>query len=274
MGFCRTNLFKRLESGGQAFIQSVERHILRNYVFLHAIERGLPLPIGTQDAGLLDARIFDEDADALDAIPDIFDENDSDDEKKPTEIISLRTEEDFRKRAADIYMEYAQQYRTRFKWLRPNVFIKTLGKDLHNDAGALLKVLQKCGEWNADQDTKLSALANLLIDKHPSEKVIIFNQFADTVRYLEYQLKKRGINKLAGVTGDSPDPTALAWRFSPESNEKRQRISAEDELRVLTATVVLSEGQNLQDCAVVVNYDLPWAIIRLIQRAGRNARFA
>ena len=272
MGFCRTNLFKRLESGGQAFIQSVERHILRNYVFLHAIERGLPLPIGTQDAGLLDARIFDEDADAIDAIPDMFDENDSDDEKKPTEIISLRTEEDFRKRAADIYMEYAQQYRTRFKWLRPNVFIKTLGKDLHNDAGALLKVLQKCGEWNADQDTKLSALANLLIDKHPSEKVIIFTQFADTVRYLEYQLKKRGINKLAGVTGDSPDPTALAWRFSPESNEKRQRISAEDELRVLTATDVLSEGQNLQDCAVVVNYDLPWAIIRLIQRAGRVDR--
>ena len=50
MGFCRTNLFKRLESSGQAFIQSVERHILRNYIFLHAIENGLPLPIGTQDA--------------------------------------------------------------------------------------------------------------------------------------------------------------------------------------------------------------------------------
>ena len=51
MGFCRTNLFKRLESSGQVFIQSVERHILRNYIFLHAIEQGLPLPIGTQDAG-------------------------------------------------------------------------------------------------------------------------------------------------------------------------------------------------------------------------------
>ena len=55
MGFCRTNLFKRLESSGQAFMQSVERHILRNFVFLHAIENDLPLPIGTQDAGLLDA---------------------------------------------------------------------------------------------------------------------------------------------------------------------------------------------------------------------------
>ena len=63
MGFCRTNLFKRLESSGQAFLQSVERHILRNYVYLHAIENDLPLPIGTQDAGLLDAGIYDEDDD-------------------------------------------------------------------------------------------------------------------------------------------------------------------------------------------------------------------
>ena len=55
MGFCRTNLFKRLESSGQAFLQSIERHILRNFVYLHAIENGLPLPIGTQDAELLDA---------------------------------------------------------------------------------------------------------------------------------------------------------------------------------------------------------------------------
>lgn len=61
MGFCRTNLFKRLESSGQAFIQSIERHILRNFVYLHAIEAGLPLPIGTQDASLLDARFADDD---------------------------------------------------------------------------------------------------------------------------------------------------------------------------------------------------------------------
>ena len=51
IGFCRTNLFKRLESSGHAFILSVERHILRNFIVLHAIENGLPLPIGTQDMG-------------------------------------------------------------------------------------------------------------------------------------------------------------------------------------------------------------------------------
>ena len=77
---------------------------------------------------------------------------------------------------------------------------------------------------------------------------------------------------MAAVTGDSADPTRLAWQFSPRSNEKEGRIPAEEELRVLIATDVLSEGQNLQDCAIVVNYDLPWAIIRLIQRAGRVDR--
>jgi hypothetical protein len=71
-------------------------------------------------------------------------------------------------------------------------------------------------------------------------------------------------------TGQSADPTALAWRFSPISNEKS--IPASEQLRVLVATDVLSEGQNLQDCAIILNYDLPWAIIRLIQRAGRVDR--
>ena len=65
-GFCRTNLFKRLESSGHAFILSVERHILRNFIFLHAIENDLPIPIGTQDMGLLDTRANDEDADLWD----------------------------------------------------------------------------------------------------------------------------------------------------------------------------------------------------------------
>jgi hypothetical protein len=61
MGFCRTNLFKRLESSRQAFIQSVERYILRNFVYLHAVEHDQPLPIGTQDASVLDVRFTDTD---------------------------------------------------------------------------------------------------------------------------------------------------------------------------------------------------------------------
>src|SRR5207237_10777102 len=64
----------------------------------------------------------------------------------------------------------------------------------------------------------------------------------------------------------------FAIRFSPNSDRCREKVSEAEELRVLIATDVLSEGQNLQDAAIVVNYDLPWAIIRLIQRAGRVDR--
>jgi superfamily II DNA or RNA helicase len=266
LGYCRTGLFKRLESSGSAFIQSVERHILRNYVYLHAIDQGLPVPVGTQDAALLDSRIYDEDA----ITSEMFD--DESEGEGPEEAVSLRTEDAFKARAAKVYARYASQLKRRFKWLRPTLFVPSLTKDLRADAAALLKVLHECGEWDADKDTKLIALFELITKKHPNDKVLVFTQFADTVRYLEDQLQKRGVSRLAGVTGESADPTRLAWRFSPVSNNKRDQVKPEDELRVLVATDVLSEGQNLQDCFVVVNYDLPWAIIRLIQRAGRVDR--
>jgi len=271
MGFCRTNLFKRLESSGQAFILSLERHIIRNYVFLHAIEQGYPIPIGTLDAGSLDTANYDEDADDTCVTADLFEEENGEQctIKTPS---GPRSEEEFRQRAAEIYAEYAVHYKKRFKWLRSTLFVKTLGKDLANDATALLMVLNKCGNWNASKDAKLNALLELLTQRHPAEKVLVFTQFADTVRYLEAQLKSQGITQQAGATGASADPTALAWRFSPVSNNKRDKVSCSEELRVLIATDVLSEGQNLQDCSVIVNYDLPWAIIRLIQRAGRVDR--
>jgi len=268
MGFCRTNLFKRLESSGQAFIQSLERHILRNFVYLYAIQENQLLPIGTQDMGLLDARITDED----EVITELFDENDTAEIPANTGIQELHTIDDFKRRAAQIYEEYSRQYARRFKWLRPTVFVPSLAKDLLADAEALLGLLKHCGRWDPNHDTKLNALIRLLTEKHPNEKAIIFSQFADTVRYLETQFKERGITHLAGVSGESYDPTTLAWRFSPASNQKRDRVLPPDELRVLIATDILSEGQNLQDCAIVVNYDLPWAIIRLIQRVGRVDR--
>ena len=270
MGFCRTNLFKRLESGGPAFIQSVERHILRNFVYLHAIENGLDLPLGTRDAALLDTRANDEDEEAL--LPETADENEGATSTLDEIAVPLDTEGEFRRRAAQVYAQYAGLMRRRFKWLRPTLFNANLKKDLLADALSLLSILRKCGTWDAARDAKLNALVDLVAHRHASEKVVIFTQFADTVRYLTAQLKARGLIALEGVTGDSDDPTELAWRFSPVSNERRAQVSPDHELRVLIATDVLSEGQNLQDAAIVVNYDLPWAIIRLIQRAGRVDR--
>lgn len=273
MGFCRTNLFKRLESCGMAFLQSVERHILRNYVYLHAIENNLPLPLGAQSAEMLDSRMTDQDAE--EATADLFaDENDNNDmDESPSQgSQGLRTEEDFKRRAAEIYDEYRTAHHKTFKWIRPDLFTDGLALHLREDALALLQIVARAGTWDPAQDAKLQALVDLLTERHPLEKVIIFTQFADTVRYLEEQLEARGLDAVAGVTSDAPNPTELAWRFSPESNDKRDRISPSQELRVLVATDILSEGQNLQDCAIVVNFDLPWAIIRLIQRAGRVDR--
>ena len=269
MGFCRTNLFKRLESSGHSFLLSVERHVLRNFIFIHAIENGLDLPIGTTDAGLLDPQSFDADPDG--AAGDIFEEEDGADGEVQTQHV-LRTEEDFRRHAAQVYDAYRERYRRRFRWLSPRHFDETLRQALVSDARTLREMLERFGEWIPSRDAKLAALQKILVDKHPCEKVLVFTQFADTVQYLERQLKDGGVERLSGVTGDSTDPTRLAWRFSPQSNDKGGRIAPEEELRVLVATDVLSEGQNLQDCAIVVNYDLPWAIIRLIQRAGRVDR--
>ena len=266
IGFCRTNLFKRLESSGTSFLQSIERHVLRNFVFVHAIKNGLPLPLGTQGAELLDPRFTDDD---LSEFSERQDES-SDSGIPETGYVWLLDE--IEKRAGDIYRLYAESHRNRFKWLRSDLFVETLESDLESDAIALLKVLQSYGKWDPRCDSKLAALYKLLTETFPSQKVLVFSQFADTVRYLETQLKAQGVEKIEGVTGDSADPTELVWQFSPRSNPRPGRFVPEQELRVLIATDVLSEGQNLQDCSIVVNYDLPWAIIRLIQRAGRVDR--
>ena len=270
MGFCRTNLFKRLESSGAAYLQSVERHVLRNYVFLHAIKNGLPLPLGTQDAEMLDSRFTDEDADQ--AKGSLFDPEDDEQEEETQENVGAWTTANFEARAAEIYAEYEGRYKRRFKWLRSDLFLSSLESELQSDANALLNLLQTYGAWDPAHDTKLDALHTLLTETFPDQKVLVFSQFADTVLYLEAQLKSRGVQAMAGVTGNSADPTQFAWRFSPNSNQRPGHAAPEQQLRILVATDVLSEGQNLQDCSIVVNYDLPWAIIRLIQRAGRVDR--
>ena len=271
IGFCRTNLFKRLESSGVAFLQSVERHVLRNHVFLYAIENGKPLPIGPQDAEMLDVRLFDEDADAPNILFNPFEE-DNEPTDDTTAQHGLDTTGNYRARAAEIYDRYTAEYRRRFKWIRPDLFADALADDLGSDARLLIHILRSYGAWDAAADEKLNALENLLTQTHPNEKVLVFTQFADTVRYLKAELSERGVTRIEEATGDSPNPTALAWRFSPVSNNRSDRIGSAQELRVLISTDILSEGQNLQDCAVVVNYDLPWAIIRLVQRAGRVDR--
>lgn len=278
MGYSRTNLFKRLESGGLAFLLSIERHILRNYIFLHAIENGLPLPIGSQGSEYLDPSRTDEDESdhslSFDDVEiDDLDENSESEEDAIEEAVvenDDHTASAFRDRAAHIYQGYEGQFRRRFKWIDPKFFKKTLREQLTHDAEKLTEVLNRCGLWSVEKDAKFQALLDLVTKKHPNDKVLVFTQFADTAIFLERELKKKGVTNIASVMGQTLDPTEYAIRFSPISNGKI--VAPEKEIRVLIATDVLSEGQNLQDAHIVVNYDLPWAIIRLIQRAGRVDR--
>lgn len=258
-GFCRINLLKRLESSGPSFLLSVERHILRNFVYLHAIESGQPLPIGS-------ATLDDFDFAAGDTDPD-------DTPGSEQSRGRLRDEQTFRKHAAGIYERYAAERRNDFRWISPAYFEPSLRVKLQQDADTLRKILEQSGAWDVTADSKLDALYKLLTEQYPGRKVIVFTQFADTVHYLTQELQRRGVKELAAVSGESENPTELAHRFSPRSNPRPGSSGQPpDELRVLVSTDVLSEGQNLQDCAVVVNYDLPWAIVRLIQRAGRVDR--
>jgi len=273
IGFCRTNLFKRLESSGEAFLKSVERHIIRNLITLCALEKGWEVPIGTQDALRLDTSLTDLDA-----------ELDTTDEETTEEIDphSLYLLEEMAKgapdevyqtlyqRACDYYKQYRNQFAKRFRWLPAHYFLPQLKDRLQEDAKALLTVLCNALPWNSDEDPKLRRLLQLVQQDHPLDKILIFTEYADTALYLKNYLTKQGVAHVEAITSETNDPVGITRRFSPKSSGGRR--PGEDEIRVLIATDVLSEGQNLQDAHIVVNFDLPWAIIRLIQRAGRVDR--
>ena len=258
MGFARTNLFKRLESSGHSFLLSLSRHVLRNYIFIYAIENQLSLPIGGQEANSLDEFLDDFDNDTF------YDEE--------NKIKLLFDHKAYLSLAEEVYEAFQGYLKYRFEWIRSELFKDDLKNDLLNDSKKLLEVLQLGKNWNPEQDRQLNAFYDLCTKKHPKEKILLFTQFADTAYYLFNELTKRKLKNLECVTGGSDNPTEAAYRFSPISNERPDLKGTDSEIRVLISTDVLSEGQNLQDAHIVLNYDLPWAIIRLIQRAGRVDR--
>ena len=260
IGFCRTNLFKRLESSGYSFILSIKRHILRNNIFLYAYENNLPLPIGSQSF-----EFIDDDSNVSDNDQETFiDLEANDNNEEPT------LSEGLYKKANEAYEIYRNKYKNRFKWLDSKYFKPTLKTHLLKDNKALENILETVGEWQSENDEKLKELIKLVSETHKNDKILIFTQYADTAKYLYEKLQSYNIQNVACATGGSENPTLLSSRFSPVSNE--YQFGNDKETRILIATDVLSEGQNLQDSHIIVNFDLPCAIIKLIQRAGRVDR--
>ncbi|HRH40491.1 MAG TPA: helicase-related protein [Pyrinomonadaceae bacterium] len=259
MGFCRTNLFKRLESSGFSFLLSLSRHILRNYIFIYALQNKLPVPIGKNISQNLD---------------DFLEDSDVDKETDDSNFLSLMLDEEkYLQQAKKVYDLYSSDtHQKKFDWLRSEFFLPSLLNKLIKDSREIIDILEIGKSWNPNDDRQLNALFDLVSKDHSKEKILIFTQFADTAYYLTEQLIKRGLQQVECATGESESPTDLAHRFSPQSNNKLEVLGTENEIRILISTDVLSEGQNLQDSHIILNFDLPWAIIRLIQRAGRVDR--
>ena len=162
--------------------------------------------------------------------------------------------------------------------------------ELEGDKVILERVLKEAFKISVGRDQKLKELKNLIKEKiekplnGDNKKVIIFTAFADTAKYLYDNLSKELFDELglysAVVTGsDNPktnlkgiktDFNTVLTNFSPRSKERFEQDKPE--IDILIATDCISEGQNLQDCDYLINYDIHWNPVRIIQRFGRIDR--
>ncbi|QDD66353.1 helicase [Herbaspirillum seropedicae] len=165
-------------------------------------------------------------------------------------------------------------------------------QDLIEDRNRLATLYAAAEQVDAERDDKLQRLRDLIRDKchqptNPgNRKIIVFTAFADTASYLYTHLAHWAKSELglesALVTGAGHnqtslpglrrDLTSILTAFSPRSKERPAELSHEGELDLLIATDCISEGQNLQDCDWLINYDIHWNPVRIIQRFGRIDR--
>lgn len=122
------------------------------------------------------------------------------------------------------------------------------------------------------KDPKLQALADIIC-RAGEEKVVVFCEYRATARYLRDGLRRLILRLKVETTVDAKDLDDLLRRFAPVANEVlEEERNPEEELQVLIATRSVSEGFNLQDASILVNYDLPWTVLQLAQRMGRVLR--
>jgi hypothetical protein len=165
-------------------------------------------------------------------------------------------------------------------------------QELIEDRNRLATLLSAARQVNAARDAKLDALRQVIAHKcqqplNPgNRKVIVFTAFADTARYLYEQLAPWASQQLglqsALVTGTGQNQTTLLnlrrdlgsilTAFAPKSKERPEDLESEGDIDLLIATDCISEGQNLQDCDYLINYDIHWNPVRIIQRFGRIDR--
>lgn len=236
-GLLRVLLFKRLESSVHAFRETVRRMLHSHEQFLAALDRGIIA--------------------AGEAAQKLLYESDQEDEQALFDALARITG---RYRPAD------------FKFA-----------DLHaaveNDIAVLRNILTLVEPLTPERDAKLQTLQALLASAPLRQgKVLIFTQYADTAQYLYENLTappsplRRGAGgEVDVIYSQDKNKARVVAQFAPRANPQLV-VPGQPEINTLIATDVLSEGLNLQDCAQVINYDLHWNPVRLIQRFGRIDR--
>ena len=168
--------------------------------------------------------------------------------------------------------------------------VESYKRDLKEDIAAFEDILAKIAPIDPEHDAKLQRLREIIQEKveaageDGNRKVLIFSAFADTAEYLYQNLAPQFHDgelhlDLGIVTGkNSPRCTVqgaysdfqeILSRFSPISKERPDFDRDRERIDILFGTDCISEGQNLQDCDTVVNYDIHWNPVRIIQRFGR-----
>jgi superfamily II DNA/RNA helicase len=150
-------------------------------------------------------------------------------------------------------------------------------QETFDDLDQIAVFLEEARRFDPKHDDKMQKLVRLLKSKElTGQKVLIFTEFADTARYLHRQLKEAAIDGVAQVDSATKASRAdVIQRFSPYYNGTSSSELTEkgrEEIRVLVSTDVLSEGLNLQDASRMINYDIHWNPVRLMQRIGRVDR--
>jgi len=125
---------------------------------------------------------------------------------------------------------------------------------------------------NKTDDDKLNVLFDI-IKQNSGSKILIFSEYAATAEYLYKSIQNHNYSQTALVTGNTKDKLSIIERFAPKVNTTLGHIPESSEIiNILVSTDVLSEGHNLQDASVIINYDIHWNPVRLIQRIGRIDR--
>jgi SNF2 family DNA or RNA helicase len=257
VGIFKSRFLKRLESSIDAFRISIRR----------ALEFAKTFDEYIQEDIVLDAASFR-------AAMQLLDQDNADDENGAPASMAGVIDESV---AARTVVDSLQRLKTS-EYNR-----RSIHRDLAQDIDHLTAIWYSIDKLDFKQDDKLQALQRLLSEELRGRKVIVFSYYKDTTRYLHRALtspENESWRELIGNanirridSGVAPaDRTRLVERFAPVANGREEIQGTEEEIDILIATDVMSEGQNLQDCGYLINYDLHWNPTRMVQRAGRIDR--